>query len=84
MCVTEKKKQQNIRINNSNSLLPWKSNYHYVLMLQNYKEKWSQSSFLGTSKTTLETKDCPHFADFSFPQFLPLLSISFPFEMALF
>ena len=27
---------------------------------------------------------CPHFENFTFPQFLPLLSISFTFEMALF
>lgn len=80
MCVTEKKKQQNIRINNSNSLLPWKSNYHYVLMLQNYKEKWSQSSFLGTSKTTLETKDFVHIL-----RIFPSLSFcpSFPFPFLL-
>lgn len=77
VCVTEKKK---IRINSSNSLLSWKSNYHYVLMLQNYKEKWSQSSFLGTSKTTLETKEFVHIL-----KILPSLSLypSFPFPFFL-
>ena len=49
-------------------------------MLQNYKGKWSQSSFLGTSKTTLETKEFVHIL-----KILPSLSLypSFPFPFLL-
>ena len=49
-------------------------------MQQNYKEKWCQSSFLGTSKTTLETKEFVHIL-----KILPSLSLypSFPFPFLL-